>query len=421
MSRMFRRLTLVFFASLPALAVAALLAQDVSTLAARQGVCVAAVVTIKAGVPGDAMVVRGCDTAPAVDANTVFQVASLSKPVFAYAVLKLVQQGRLNLDRPLAEYLPLGYVHAHNPFVEPAASGSDLLTQEQLLSVTARHVLSHSSGLPNWSGKALVFGFQPGTAWRYSGEAYVLLQRVLETITGQALDEHLRQALFEPLAMHNSSFVWREPLRAWAVAGTSASGAAVRPDRFGRPLAAATLYSTASDYARFVAALLQDESALRITLEQPVRVDQRLGLHWALGWGLADDESGRYLWHWGNNPGYRAFVMVSPASGDGMVLLTNSEQGLKLAEPLLNTVLPGVHPVLAFPMLGLKPAGFWCGTLVPRFTNTATNEIDASRSQGKAHNHSDTSWYREDLQRSHGPRGAISCGRICEMGYLGWC
>ncbi len=326
-------------------------------------VCAAAVTTLKQGVLAETLAAQGCSGTRATQSDAVFQAASLSKPVVAYAALKLVQQGRLGLDTPLASYLPEGYVHLQRPFSDAAPAAADRLSAQQLKAVTARQVLNHSSGLPNWASKPLAFDFEPGTAWQYSGEGYVLLQRVMEAITGQGLAEHMRRQVFEPLGMRHSSFVWTESLRAAALPGHTGDGSLLAPDRFSKALAAATLYTSAPDYARFVAALLADAALLAATLVDPVPVEVPLGLHWALGWGLATDSSGRYLWHWGNNPGYRAFVMVSLATGDGVVLLTNSDRGLQLAPPIVNAVLPGVHPVFDFRMLGLKGSGFWCRTL----------------------------------------------------------
>ena len=85
---------------------------------------------------------------------------------------------------------------------------------------------------------------------------------------------------------------------------------------------------------------------LATTADSPVDVDTRLSLSWGLGWGLEHFTDGVHLWQWGNNLGYRAFVVAAPGSGDGLVLLTNSDAGLKLVEPLVRAAVSGEHKVL---------------------------------------------------------------------------
>lgn len=166
----------------------------------------------KDGVPGLAIaVIRGGKTTwvhgfgikeaqsnqPVME-DTVFEAASLSKPVFTYGVLKLVDQGRLGLDVPLTTYLP-------KPFVAG---------DERLAKITARIVLSHRTGFPNWpadDGSVSIY-FKPGERFSYSGEGYIYLQRVVEQITGKALNDYMTEAVFTPLGMTSSSYVWRQTL-----------------------------------------------------------------------------------------------------------------------------------------------------------------------------------------------------------------
>src|SRR5262249_26786218 len=129
-----------------------------------------------------------------VDDNTVFEAASLSKPVFAYAVLKLVEQGKIGLDVPLTKYLPKPYVDG----------------DPRLEKITARIVLSHRTGFPNWRGpNPLTFHFTPGEAFSYSGEGFVYLQRVVEQIESKPLNDVMAELVFNPLGMTSSSYVWR--------------------------------------------------------------------------------------------------------------------------------------------------------------------------------------------------------------------
>jgi CubicO group peptidase (beta-lactamase class C family) len=291
-----------------------------------------------------------CEQKTHTTSDPVFQAASLGKPVFAYGILKLVKDGRLDLDRPLLSYLPDGYLHRRNPFAIHQAPMTDLVTAPELGMVTARMVLSHTSGLPNWSNENLTFAFQPGTSWSYSGEGFMLLQQVAERITGEKVDQLMRRMIFEPLKMTSSEFRWSPTFSASLVPGTSASGQP-RQLQFPDPIVPSSLYTTPGDYAKFITALLADVEILRLTTTAPVTVDGRLGLVWGLGWGLERAGDGLNLWHWGSNPGYKSFVMVSIKSGNGIVILTDNERGLVVAEPLVNIVLPGHHNAFSFRML----------------------------------------------------------------------
>jgi CubicO group peptidase (beta-lactamase class C family) len=305
-------------------------------------VCAVAYATVHAGQVSGSGAASGCDGMPAPSEDAVFQAASLSKPVFAYAILKLAQDGQFDLDKPLVQYLPQGYWHVQNPFSRANAPVTDRVDAPELQAVTARRVLNHTSGLPNWSGGPLVFDFAPGTGWQYSGEGFMLLQRVVETLTHEKLDDFMRRRLFEPLGMSNTAYQ-RQPR--WAhqlVPGLSAFDEPRQFD-FHAAIAPASLYTTARDYAKFLAAFLADTRAVQATVQAPVQVIPKLGLSWGLGWGMESGEKEIHIWQWGNNPGYRAFAMAAANSRDAVVVLTGSENGSRLAEPVVNAVLPGHH------------------------------------------------------------------------------
>ena len=322
------------------------LSTDLQAIVERQArdqhVCAVSYATVHAGKLSRSGGASGCDRMSAPTEDSVFQAASLSKPVFAYAVLKLAQEGSLSLDTPLVSYLPQGYFHIQNPFAFGRPPISDRVVAPELQTVTARMVLSHTSGLPNWSSEPLAFDFAPGTGWQYSGEGFMLLQRVVEELTRDKLDDFMRRRLFNPLGMSNTAFRWKPQFANIAMPGMSSSG---QPRQLDIPEAMAplSLYTTANDYAKFLAALMADPEAVQLIVEAPVSVVPKLGLSWGLGWGVERSEREAFLWQWGNNPGYRAFVMASTKSGDAVVMLTSSENGLAMAEPIMTAVLPGTH------------------------------------------------------------------------------
>src|SRR5262249_29626119 len=139
--------------------------------------------------------VRRMMTGAPVTDRTIFEAASLSKPVFAYAVLQLMNAGAVSLDEPLSRFLP-GHMAA----------------DDRASLITGRHVLSHTTRLPNWRSETrpLRTYFAPGERFSYSGEGFVYLQRVVEQIVGGALEGIMNRLVFAPLGMASSSFVWQD-------------------------------------------------------------------------------------------------------------------------------------------------------------------------------------------------------------------
>ena len=247
-----------------------------------------------------------------VDASTHFEIASLTKTVFARCILQLEDRGLLRLDRPLREYSdePL-------PTDDPAFRG-----------VTARDVLTHATGLPNWGDAPLPLRFVPGTGFGYSGKAYTFLQNVVEKITGSRIDVLLQDEIFNPLGMKNAAMIWTGPLNRTLSRTFDADGV-IEPLRSScrrtvavEPNAAFSLCVTRSDYTKFALQLLSEpETIERIrSFRNPVTED----VSWGLGWGLCRET----LWHWGDNDGFKAFVILDPTTKNGVVIHTNSFNGL---------------------------------------------------------------------------------------------
>lgn len=333
-----------------------------------------AVAWIENGEPSEArgLGVSDARSGEAVTADTVFEAASLSKPMVAYTALILHDRGDLELGRPLTSYTPY----------------PDVQGDERLDRITARHVLTHSPGFPNWRPRhwsddpgPLEIQFEPGERFSYSGEGFVFLQRALEAVTGLPLERLVEREVLKPLGMNSSSFVWREDYEHTSARPHDKEGHVREKGRPKKALAAATLHTTAGDYARFVAEVLAPTLAAPETVDAMLtpQIDARKKrtaggdseaqghVAWGLGWALevVDGEVATF-WHWGDNETFRCFVMVSPESGDGFVVFTNSFHGLSLTEPLTEDVLPGPHPSFA-----------WMG--YPRYD---ASDESADRSQG---------------------------------------
>jgi CubicO group peptidase (beta-lactamase class C family) len=185
--------------------------------------------------------VRNTASGIPVDAETVFEAASLTKPVFAYAVLQLIDAGALALDDPLCTYVP-----------------EYLPDDPQATAITVRSVLSHTTGLPNWRSEAnpLRTYFVPSARFSYSGEGFVWLQRVVERVTGDPLEAVMDRLVLGPLGMNRSGLIWRP---AFDKNYADPHDAALVVREKSKPIeakSASTLHTTASDYALFLRAVL---------------------------------------------------------------------------------------------------------------------------------------------------------------------
>jgi len=309
--------------------------------------------------------VKNATTRESVTAETVWQVGSLGKPVFALGVMKLVQAGKLDLDRPLVEYVP----------------GDMIKDEPRSKLITTRHALSHSTGLQNWrfqAGQILQMSFAPGERWQYSGEGIYYVQRAVEQITGQGLEQFMRSTVLDPLGMTSSSYFWMPDYdKRLATAHNERGAVAVDyfvtndpriqkvADEWKKPVAqwrhdeqekaqsqvetrfppfptffsmnaAGTLISSTADYAKFVAAILNNALPERITAEM-LKPQTRINsaVSWGLGWGLQTDAGATNFWHWGEGTNYRTFVIADRGSRSALIIFTNARNGRKIWERTL--------------------------------------------------------------------------------------
>ena len=151
--------------------------------------------------------------------------------------------------------------------------------------------------------------------------------------------------------MHDSSYEWAGRYQGRFASGIDSDGRQIEAPQFHSALSAATLYTTAEDYARFLEAVLADRDAISVIRASSVDVAPGLGFTWGLGWGLWKGDRGEFIWHWGDNPGFKAFVIGSLSLGDSVVVLTHSDNGLSLAEEVVGSVLPEATGVFRFYML----------------------------------------------------------------------
>lgn len=286
-----------------------------------------------------------------VDEHTLFQVASLSKWLTAWGVMALVEDGRVDLDAPVSRYLTRWRL----PPGEYDNSG-----------VTVRRLLAHTAGLtdglgflgfapgeavpsleaeltrtadamPSANGVVRV-GAEPGSGWRYSGGGYLILQLLIEEVTGESFDSYMKRRILRPLGMSDSTFEDPDPARLADI--FAADGSAATHYRFAAT-GAASLYSSAADLTAFLQAqspgpqnAVPGRGVLKPkTLREMGRPQARLfGLPvWGLGESLYAPSAGGgfVLGHDGqNHPAINTTARVDPATGNGIVVLTTGSSTL---------------------------------------------------------------------------------------------
>lgn len=282
--------------------------------------------------------------------DTAFNVGSLSKPVFAYGVLKLVDAGKLKLDEPVAPYLPKELTQGDQRFSK----------------ITARIVLSHRTGFPNWpgDGKPLTISFNPGERFSYSGAGMVFLQFAIGKITGEKRNDYMQEAVFGPLGMKHSSYVWNPMFEKDVAIGHKTNGAEEELPKAQQANAASSLETTAEDYEIFLQAILEGKGLQPSTLREmetpQIAVDTgcincvegrgsgklSTEVFWGLGFGIEQTAEGKTLWHWGDYGLFKSFFALRPETKAGVVYMTNSENGLSIGPKVLAETLGGKPPAL---------------------------------------------------------------------------
>jgi len=256
------------------------------------------------------------------EVNSIFNIASMTKPVVTMLTLKLVEAGQWDLDEPLFHY-----------WVDP-----DVKDDPYHKILTTRHVLYHQTGFTNWrSGhptKKLTFDFEPGTQYYYSGEGFEYLRKALENKFKKPLEELLDTLIFKSIGMQNTQY-WNESIDALRLARChDANGNGYNFSYKTRALAAGNLLSTAEDYCKFLiyvmngAGLSQNLYADMLKPKTTGNKHVPRGLGWEIIQGLPNGEYG--IEHGGSNTGMWSMSFILPESQRGIVVLTNGDNGLLL-------------------------------------------------------------------------------------------
>jgi len=298
--------------------------------------------------------VKSETTQEPVTPATLFQAASLTKGVSAAAVMTLVQEGVVSLDTEINEYLTHWKLH------DNSYQDREKVTLRRLLSHTAGTTVSGFrgyrypepvpsliqilNGYPPANSPPIVVDLVPGSQFRYSGGGYEVMQQAVQDVTGLAYEDFMQQRVLGPIGMASSTYEQPLPesLRDLAASGYYADGIAVPGGHHIYPeLAAAGLWTTSADLARFVIELqlsLRGESNRVLSRENVQLLLTEVKNDYGLGLGLWTDHGQPYFGHDGANDGFRCRMVASRTGGYGAIILTNSDNGLELSDAVVKLI-----------------------------------------------------------------------------------
>lgn len=273
--------------------------------------------------------------------KTIFEAASMSKSVFAFFVMKYVEEGKLDLDRPLHEYL----------------SYPDISHDDRYKKITTRMVLSHRSGFPNWreneDDKKLKIKFEPDSDYEYSGEGYQYLAMVLKNIDGtdwNGLESSFQDKVAKPLGMEHSSFIPTSYIMENKAQPYDKNSTWIdwknnywyKKDK-GKFVAPASLHTEPIDFSKWMIAImnragLAEESYKNLLRHHSLTATTSTGMniYYTLGFLNPDKQYSTTYIHDGNNEGFTSWYLLDTEKDWGYVLFTNSDNGGSLGNDLWN-------------------------------------------------------------------------------------
>ncbi len=269
-----------------------------------------------------------------VDSATLFEAASITKPVFSYVVLRLAERGIIDLDKPLAQYLPF----------------EDLEKYPEYKKMTARHVLIHKTGLPNWGREMKA---APGEKYGYSGEGFEYLKRVLVKITSEEADKLIEEELKVPQGIDHMKFREDAQLVKVVATGHIDESPTVR-DLPKKPGMAWSMYTEAAEFSKFAITLLDRKGLKEATFQEMLKIqsvypedekrDKNAEEGMGLGVALRYSDYGKVFGHGGNNGDFKCMFEVYEDLGMGYIIFTNSNTGDSLTNDLAQILVEGRNP-----------------------------------------------------------------------------
>jgi CubicO group peptidase (beta-lactamase class C family) len=281
--------------------------------------------------------------------------ASFSKVAFGYLALELADEGLLDLDKPIVQYLP-------KPLPD-YPEYADLAGDPRCTRITTRMLLSHTSGLPNLRSfeddRKVKLHFEPGSRYAYSGEGIILLQLVVETVTKRPLEDLMQEHIFKPFGMTRTSMIWQDRFESDYANGYDEYGRSLGPQKRKSADAAGSMLTTVGNFARFMEAVMQGKGLRAKTREQmlnaqvqilskhefptfePATTEENkpIRLSYGLGWGLYWTPSGEAFFKEGHDEGWRNYTVCFDREKTGIMIMTNSSNGEGIYKELLEGLL----------------------------------------------------------------------------------
>ncbi|UCH63730.1 MAG: beta-lactamase family protein [Fidelibacterota bacterium] len=293
-------------------------------------------------------------TEQVITAQTLFQAASISKPLTALAVMVLVEQGKLHLDRDVNEVLKAWKLPENEFKADKNVTLTRLLSHTGGINVSSfpgyargeiiPTLLDVLNGTPPANTKPIRVILEPDSDWRYSGGGYCIIQQLMVEITGEGFPELMTSLVLQPLVMQNSTFEQPLPaeLLSSAAMGHNASGEVVPGGWHTYPeMAAAGLWTTPADLARFAMGIEESVAGGKKALVSTGTIEHlatpRFG---SFSLGLLVRGAGTEAWFTNNggNEGYRCLLYAYVRIGEGAVVMTNSDNGMELAQEIINAI-----------------------------------------------------------------------------------
>lgn len=305
---------------------------------------------------------------PLTDSTNIYG-ASFSKAVFSILVMKLVEEGVIDLDTPLESYLPKK-IYEYEPQTRWHDDFSALKEDSLYHKITARMCLAHTTGFANWRwvepDYELTVHGEPGSKHSYSGEGFVYLQVILEKLTGKGLQQLAEEMIFRPLKMNNSAYEWKTRFDKDFAFGHNPEGEKYKKDTDNEPRGGSTLETTASDYSKFLTAVLNRKILSENSYEQiftrqiginlltqsnegskrETNIYEALNLGYGLGWGYLETPYGKGVFKAGNGNGFVHYSILFPEAGKGIMIMTNSNNGERIFKELLKLALKDIFSTL---------------------------------------------------------------------------
>lgn len=269
--------------------------------------------------------------------TSVFEAASTSKPMFARVVMNLVEQNILSLDQPLSDHLEF----------------ESFAKDERSKFITARMVLTHTSGLPNAlpRGESPSIMFEPGTQYQYSGWGFRYLQNVVEELTQKTLTGVMKEQLFYQLEMTQASYLWKEEFENRVADGHSSDGTFSRDIvKLTAEYAEGGILINIVELSKFLEHTLAEYQSGSLLLESMVNPIVQVSDHgskgsmWrGLGWAIELTPQGKSVWHGGSNGAFKAFLFLDLEQEIGLAYLANGANGLTIIPEIIDALFGEHH------------------------------------------------------------------------------